>query len=197
MAAYPPRFGPPLWKITHLSARRLDDLLDTDYLRGTVGKAPVHQHRIEVLHRFLHDLDGLLPCHTCAVNYINFRHDHPLPSTNAQTEPHPNAFFHWSVDAHNHANKVTGKRIVSYKEAGDMYDEVWNDANDFEHLSAAQRMRLEDHATIAILEQRLEEAETNPVTATVNLGLLVSLLVMVAVAIALVVVLYLRHRQNH
>jgi hypothetical protein len=59
----------------------------------------------------------VLPCHKCSVNYRRHLVEMPIEAhlTNNMT------LFKWTVDLHNIVNKETGKRIVPFEEALDLY----------------------------------------------------------------------------
>jgi hypothetical protein len=59
----------------------------------------------------------VLPCYKCSINYL--RHLEELPIDNSLTDN--TALFKWTVDLHNIVNKETGKRIVPYEEALEIY----------------------------------------------------------------------------
>ena len=195
MTTYPPRFGPVLWKIIHLNARRLDGMMKWDYDRlvGTVTSEFNYDNDRKVMHSFLEELATYIPCGSCATNYINFKKNNPVPSyTLVNGEPpKKDQFFNWSVDAHNHANQITGKRNVSYKEALKMFNDEWSDPIEENRIDQAQKMRLEDHFKIKELEDELKNANSTGgnISDPVNIGLLASLVVVSIVAIVLVILL--------
>lgn len=197
MATYPPKFGPHLWRIIHLQAKRLDGMCAHDYKQLTKGEEILtFQNQRKVLYEFLHNLDAHIPCGGCSINFLSFRDEHPVPSPELQKDQEPleNTFFHWSVDLHNHANAITGKRNVSYDEAQKMFEKEWLDEGEEIEISKAQRMRLEDHFKIKELEEELKAARDgeSDLTSPVNIALLVSLMVVTVIAIVIIAILLKR-----
>jgi hypothetical protein len=68
----PERFGPRLWCIIHLEAKRLDNCMSlrtrSEELRDDKDLV---QHSYN-LHHFLRSLDSFIPCYSCAQNYLKF-----------------------------------------------------------------------------------------------------------------------------
>lgn len=160
MAAYPPRFGPVLWSWIHLSAHRLDVMRFWYWTQLEIGQGDPtvdYPTKIESLHRFLQDIPSHVPCEACSINFTKFLSEHPLPDwkVTKETKPDPEVFWKWSVDGHNHANAITGKRIVDYPEARDMFNDQWMNLQTQQDLSVSQRQRLEDHTKMKELEAEL------------------------------------------
>lgn len=188
MAAYPPRWGQHLWPLLHLTARRVDAMTQFDFKKLTSKdstKDTISFHRArEVLCEYLSNLEHHLPCEACAVNYRAFLAVDPVPSheLKADTEPVANLFFHWSVRAHNHANRVTGKREVTNEEAEAIFQKTWMDADVNQELSHAQKIRMEDHAKMNQLEADLAALRAEPKTNPVNVGLIIATLSVLVLA---------------
>jgi hypothetical protein len=191
-ASFTLNFGPRYWSIIHLTARRIDGFRAWDWKNKENGKRSFVV-RSRVLTTFLEQLDQHLPCEKCGVNYVSFLQDHPVPSPDISEDKKPDEhqFFHWSVDAHNHANDITGKRKVSYDEATEMFQRDWMDHESNLKLSVSQRQRIEDHAKIRALESEMERnggtQEDDSVTSPTNMAILISILVITIIA-ALVVI---------
>lgn len=195
MAAYPPRFGPVLWKVIHLHGKRLDFLTLMDYKTTQekqtedegVQAAPEKARDRAVLWRFLNELDAHLPCKGCSLNFLAFLAENPLPEyeVHPSREPKKNEFFHWTVDLHNHANDKTGKRTFTYEEAEAQFEKDWMSKDENLRLEQAQKYRLEDHAKIKQLEDDIAQLESGVVP--VNMYLAIALAVMTLIAIVAVI----------
>ena len=62
-----------------------------------------------------------LPCAKCRVHFEDYIAHHP-PDFSSREK-----FFQWTVDAHNHVNQHTGKKIVSLDEAHKIHEYVFDD----------------------------------------------------------------------
>lgn len=165
MTHYPPAFGPPMWRVIHLDADRLDQMIKWDAEHPT-GQPISYAEKRKQIHAFLGNLDAFLPCDGCSLNYLRFCVERPLPPVDAPDE----AFFRWSVDLHNHANRTTGKQELSYEEARKLFNEHWNNYARNKELSDAQLARMQDSAQINNLKTELDHLKrfgTKPATTTV------------------------------
>jgi hypothetical protein len=179
MAAYPPRFGPPYWKIIHLTGRRLDAIFQEEWkelVENKSNKDIILSKKRETLWNFLNDLDDMLPCDACSRHFLWFRNEHPLPSRQITAEHQPirDSFWKWTVDLHNHTNNITGKRVISYEEAEEMFQKEWLSMDENAVLSHAQRVRMEDHAKIQSLQESLRKYEQGVLNSPVNISLLIA-----------------------
>lgn len=167
---------------------------DTLRARGEATDEDYEDKR-QVLWDGLHRLDARLPCISCSRNFLKFRNAHPLPDVHKAPE---GAFFKWTVDLHNHANEITGKRKVSYEEAEEMFNKQWMDMEENLALADAQVARLEDHKKIKDLEdevKHLKQGDRLTDNAT-NTALLVSLVVVGLVSAAVIVYLMAKLRNK-
>lgn len=183
--AYPPRFGPKYWTIIHLTAFRIDEMR---HYQSTQKKTDYDKH-IPALANFLREIPLHIPCIGCVKNFEKFLKDHPVPNEHEKynSKDHRQLFFHWSVDAHNHANQSTGKRIISYEEADKLFLEEWSAPLDT--LSETYKKRLEDHAKIQQLEDELERTlkeKTMDTSDKISIAILVILSVMFFLIVRLV-----------
>jgi hypothetical protein len=194
MASYPPRFGPRLWPIIHLDGKRLDAMIMSDRLRARGQETEEdYEKKRQDLYDFLHNLDSHVPCITCSRNFLKFRDQHPLPDMRTSED---GAFFRWTVDLHNHANEITGKRHVGYDEAEQMFQDQWMNMDENFKLADAQVHRLEDHKKIKDLEEELKhlkQGEKLSDSAT-NTALLASLVVVGILSAAVIVFLIAKLR---
>lgn len=62
-------------------------------------------------------------CLNCRGHFNDHCLRNPLPNI---YNSGPKDFFHWTVDAHNNANRLTGKPILSYQEAESLYYDTTN-----------------------------------------------------------------------
>lgn len=62
----------------------------------------------------------VLPCHKCSVNYQRHLVEMPIEAHLSNSM----SLFKWTVDLHNIVNKDTGKRIVPFEEALDLYTKL-------------------------------------------------------------------------
>ena len=182
-ATYPGLWGSSFWKMIHLSAKRLDLMREYD---AKHPDKPVYTEKRQILRNLLNTLDTLLPCDTCSVNYLRFVLERPVPEDGLWKEGDA-VFWMWTVDLHNHANGVTNKRQVSYEEAEQYYQEMF-DYSKAKDMSDAQLARMQDTNLITNLRYEIEGLKrwgTKPAATTIVtiafLTALVILLLMFAI----------------
>ncbi len=96
----PNTWGPSLWRAIHFIA--------LGFPSGSATEMQKEAYRV-----FFRNLDGVLPCSTCADNYREHlaRHVSPVEEAieAAATAEHPMALFDWTVQLHNVVNASLGK----------------------------------------------------------------------------------------
>jgi hypothetical protein len=152
--ANPYLFGPPLWDITHMQAKRLDIMLA--YIRETGDKT--YEVKAKVLWNYLNNLEALIPCEQCTKNHAEFVRRRPLPVLESKEAESGDCFFNWSVDHHNHVNRLTGKRELSHEEAAQFFQQRWGDERKSQ-MSVTQLGRVQDAALIENLKSRIDYLE--------------------------------------
>lgn len=187
IGSYPPQFGPHYWHVIHLSAYRLDLMLEHDS-----GKAePKYAERRKVLRQFLQDLDSFLPCDTCTSNFLLFLMERPLPPDDPSGGK---VFFRWSIDLHNHANGITGKRQVSHEEAEKNFMSYWTDYDRKKALSDQQLARMQDNMVLQNLKSENDQLRrwgTHPA------GLTIAIVAIITTVIVLVMLGLIRLLVRH
>ena len=66
---------------------------------------------------FYESLSDILPCQGCANHYKENITKFPIDSSLKDRD----SLLHWTVDIHNEVNKQTGKKILSYDDALELY----------------------------------------------------------------------------
>jgi len=92
-------WGPDTWYVIHIIADSSPD---------SFTREQTSQYE-----RFYRSLAYVLPCPICSVHYMDFMKNNP-PVFHSRMEA-----LRWTVHAHNHANKVTGAKILSDQEGLD------------------------------------------------------------------------------
>ena len=157
MSSNPNSFGPYLWKQIHLAAKRLDMYATADAISLRKGEEPKFTERRAVLHKFLVDIPHYVPCDMCEKHVKSFMFQFPVPPMEPPVED-SKLFFHWSCDCHNHANSITGKRMIPYEEAEKYYTPSYLEN---QKLNEHQLARMHDSNQIKILEGQIESMKMN------------------------------------
>jgi mitochondrial FAD-linked sulfhydryl oxidase len=89
-------WGPDTWYVIHVIA---DSSPDTFKHEDT-----------KAYEQFYRAIGNVLPCPSCAIHYKQFIEKHP-PIFKTRVEA-----LVWTVKAHNHANEMTGARVLSEEE---------------------------------------------------------------------------------
>lgn len=153
----PERFGPRLWPIIHMEAKRMDSLLTIRQNDKKLRDNKAYMKHTHILYTFVDNLNTFVPCVNCAKNYLEFKTKQPLPTIDLE-KYEKDSFWKWSVDLHNHANEQTNKRIYSYQDAARMFYKEWiRDYTEEEALSFRWK-REEDHQKITDMEEQLKNA---------------------------------------
>lgn len=190
MSSYPPSWGPYFWKIIHISARRLDLYSTSDAISAAKGEPMAFAERRAILHKFLADTPEFLPCDNCEKHAQMFLIQYPIPPLNPPQED-AKTFFYYTIDFHNHANQITGKRIVTYKEAEANFQPSYTED---QKLSEYQLARMQDSTRIKLLEGEIESMKLHgpPCKPTLNYTPLIAASILAAFFALLSLVMFLR-----
>jgi len=109
----PKLWGPSGWKFLH-------------YIALGYPNSPTDEQK-KNYYIFFQNLQNVLPCEKCSVNFKENLKKYPLEESLENTD----SLFRWTIDIHNEVNKETGKRIYSYEE---VYKEYYhaNNQNEYE-----------------------------------------------------------------
>lgn len=100
----PEIWGPHAWNFLHRVGYTFPD-------------NPTDQE-VTAAYNFFSSLKYLLPCQKCRFNYSSHLENFPLTVHKIKT---PGKLADWLVDIHNEVNIMTGKPIVSYEQARELY----------------------------------------------------------------------------
>lgn len=101
-------WGPHMWITLHTISFNYPD-------------NPVQEDKIHMTN-FLNNLQYIIPCSVCKKNYK--RHLKEVPFKNKLNNR--NDFIKWMIDLHNYVNIETGKRLYSYNEVINIYENKFN-----------------------------------------------------------------------
>lgn len=164
-------FGPKLWEWTHFCAARTDlnlahaetamvkhreSVSNSDESQRYLIEATELREEAGALWSFLDNLIHHVPCMSCKGNFTKFLVQHPLPEIGKRID---HQFFNWSVDAHNHANALTGKLQISYAEATTLYEDKWLNLPNMYKAQLENMDKVRDHQKIKKLQQELDRIE--------------------------------------
>lgn len=83
----------------------------------TIHYNPKKDNKEEII-KYFENIKNVLPCEKCKRHYENYLISRPIKFyLNARDD-----LIHWLIDLHNEVNYRTGKKILSYKEAREIYE---------------------------------------------------------------------------
>lgn len=101
-------WGPPAWTFLHtITYNYPEDPTDNDKKN---------------YHNFFMNLQHVLPCKKCQAHYTENIQKYDLNNSLDNRDD----FVKWLIDIHNEVNKDMGKRVWSYSEVHDEYDNLHN-----------------------------------------------------------------------
>lgn len=189
VSSFPPVWGNSFWRVIHVNATRLDMYSTSDAIARGKGETPdPYIAYRKALYDFLVYLPYYLPCAKCEQNFQQFVLEFPLPAMDPPIE-NAKIFFHWTVDLHNHANQITGKRIVSYDEAEKQYQASYTDNA---KLNEYQLARMHDSTKIKALEDELDTLKRSAPPCRDQKSSMIAMGAITAFAVLVAVILLLR-----
>lgn len=183
-------FGPKLWEWTHFCAARTDLNLahaetamekhkeaaaNSDESKRYLVEAIELREEAEALWSFLSNLIHHVPCMSCKGHFAQFLAKQPLAEIGKRAD---HQFFNWSVDAHNHANVLTGKLQISYAEATTLYEDKWLNLPNMYKAQLENMDKIRDHHKIKQLQQELDRIEAG-IANKVLIGMVIALVLII------------------
>jgi hypothetical protein len=109
--------------VTREMEHGLGGVSDTNVKEAIIANINKSKKKIESLKSFVKNIPDFLPCDVCASHAQKFIDDNQPPLENLQSS---DDLFIWSIDFHNHANKLTNKKELTHKEATDEFNKYWS-----------------------------------------------------------------------